>query len=326
MSAANKPEVIDQLAHSLAPHQVLVQHDFSRLADFHLTADNVSFVPKPSHAGWAFSSFTDAVFHALQHALSHLEFDYLQLLSARCLPIKSLDQFESHVSGAEDAHFDCIDLSRDRDALMSVGYRAYTPEKSIRHRVARRLSSAYFGASLGQRDEAGVRLRSGGRRALVSLAAVLANKALSHPAIGRHVFDHAFRPYYGSVWFGARSHVVSQMVEAYLRPGIRAYFNRLHRAEDFLIPTLLMHTRPNKGPMNHCVQIAHQAQPDGFDETQLEQLRQSPAYFARRFPGNPEAPVRIKVLRELAAVQGRSIDMTAAAHGHSRHRAARTIV
>ncbi len=86
---------------------------------------------------------------------------------------------------------------------MSVGYRAFTPEGSIRHRVARRLSNAYFATASGRRDEAGVWLRSGGGKGLVSWIAAGTINALSRKSIGRHIFDEAFRPYYGSAWFGA---------------------------------------------------------------------------------------------------------------------------
>ena len=302
MSAVSKPETMEQLARALAPHTVLVHHDFSQTPDFQLTAPNVLFVPNPKRTGWAFFGFVDGIFHSMQYALTNLDFDYLQLLSPTCLPIKPLEQFEAHVSGDADAHFDCIDLLRDRDALMSVGYRVFTPEKSFWHRVARRLSNAYFGASSGRRDEAGIWLRSGGGNSAISWIAFFAIKAiqaLSWPAVGLHLRDEKFRLYYGSAWFGARRQVVAGMLEGFLRRGVRDYFSRRRIAEEFLIPTLLMHLRPRKGPMNHCIQLYDQAHPGVFNEAHIEQLKHSPAYFARKFPDDPAAPVRTRVLGEL---------------------------
>ena len=87
----------------------------------------------------------------MQYALDNLDFDYLQLLSPSCLPIKPMDKFEAHVSGPADAHFDCVDVLRDQDALMSIGYRALLPDRSFRFRLGRRLSNVYFGDSLGRR-------------------------------------------------------------------------------------------------------------------------------------------------------------------------------
>jgi hypothetical protein len=311
MSAVSKPATIDQLARALAPHVVLVHHDFSQTPDFRLTAPNVVLVPDPRRTGWAFFGFVDGIFHSLRHALEHLEFDYFQLLSPTCLPIRPVRQFEVHVSGPEEAHFDCIDLLRDRDALMSVGYRAFTPEKSFRHRVFRRLSSTYFGAVAGRRNEAGVWLRSGGGDGIASLAALLATQTLARPAIGRHIFGETFRPYYGSAWFGARNHVVAGMVDAFDAPGVRRYFSRLRIPEEFLFPTLLTHVGVKRGPLNHFIQTYNEAHTGEIAEEQVEQLARSHAYFARKFPDDPLAPVRLRVLDEL--VGGRFVESAEAA-------------
>ena len=43
----------------------------------------------------------------------------------------------------------------DRDAFMSVAYRASTPEGTLRHRITRRITTEYFGTTHARRDEAG---------------------------------------------------------------------------------------------------------------------------------------------------------------------------
>ena len=301
MSAVSKPATVEQLARALAPHTVLVHHDFSQTPNFTLTAPNVRFVPNPKRTGWAVFGFVEGIFHSLRYAMANLDFDYLQLLSPTCLPIKPIEQFEAHVSGSADAHFACIDVLRDRDALMSVGYRALTPEKSFRHRVVRFLSLAYFGASSGRRDEAGIWLRSGADRGIVPWIALATVKAFCQPWIGRHIFDESFRPYYGTTWFGARRHVIGGMVEIFSRSAVHDYFSRLRISDEFLIPTLLMQLAPRRGSMNHFIQRYDEAHPGEFDEDHIEQLRTSAAYFARKFPDNPAAPIRARVLRELVA-------------------------
>lgn len=324
MSAVSEPALVDQLARSLAPHVVLVHHDFSQTPSFPLTAPNVVFVPDPKRTGWAFFGLVDGIFHSMRYAVDHLEFDYLQLLSPTCLPIKPIRQFEAHVAGPEEAHFDAIDLLRDRDALMSVGYRAFTPEKSLRHRVLRRLSGAYYATSTGRRDEAGIWLRSGGGGSLVAGIALASLKAFSRPAIGRHIFDESFRPYYGSAWFGACRRVVVAMVQAFERPVMRDYFSRLCIAEEFVIPTLLMHLARRKGPMNHFIQRFEQAHTGVIGEDQVEQLRRCGAYFARKFPDNAAAPVRSRVLGELvdAATPASIADAASTSAGSERAAAA----
>ena len=299
MSAVGKPETVDQLARSLAPHTVLVHHDFSQTPDFVLTAPNVRFVPHPRRTGWAHFGFVDGIFHSMKYALANLDFDYLQLLSPSCLPIKPMQAFEAHISGREEAHFECIDLFADRDALMSVGFRALTPEKTLRHRIARRLGNAYFGVSSGRRDEAGIWLHSGGRKSIVALFALGVLKALTRQAIGQHIFNEKFRPYYGSVWFGASRHVVAAMLEKFRQPGVRDYFSLLCIADEFVIPTLLMHVAPAKGPLNHFIQRFDHAHPGRIEEKDMARLSAVPAFFARKFADDAQAPMRIRVLAEL---------------------------
>lgn len=299
MSAVSKPGTVDQLARALAPHTVLVHHDVTQTPEFPLAAPNVRLVPEPRRTGWAFFGFVDGIFHSLRYALSRLDFDYLQLLSPTCLPIKPLAQFEARVCGAEQAHFDCIDLLGDRDALMSVGYRAFTPQDSLRHRIARRATDLYFGKSPGRRDEAGIWLRSGGGKGLLSRPAALLIEALRRPAIGRHPFGTAFHPYYGTAWFGARREIVEGMVQIFARPGVREYFSQLRIAEEFLFPTMLMQLVSSRGPMNHVVKTYDGAHTGCFGEGDLDLLRTATACFARKFPDDPAAPVRLQVLRDL---------------------------
>jgi hypothetical protein len=306
MSAVAKAETIDQLARALAPHTVLVHHDFAQTPAFHLSAANVRFVADPKQTGWAMFGFVEGIFHSMAYALEHLDFDYLQLLSPSCLPFRPLGEFEAHVAGPDDAHFDCVDLFGDRDALMSVGYRALTPERSFRHRVARRLTTEYFRGSAGRREEAGIWLHSGGGDGVVAWLAVLFLKLLQLPAVGRHVFEDAFRPYYGSTWFGARRTVVRRMVDLFERPRLRNYFSRLRIADEFMIPTLLMAACSRRGRSNHFVKSFDQAHPGVIQDGDLEQLALSGAFFARKFPDDPMAPVRLVVLAGLSGAGSRS--------------------
>lgn len=305
MSAVHRATAVDQLVCALAPHTVLVHHDFSQTPDFHLAAENATFVPEPKRTGWAFFGFVDGIFHSLAFALERLEFDYLQLLSPSCLPIKPIESFEEHIQGPHDAHFGCIDLLKDPDALMSVGYRAFMPEHSLRFRLARRLSRDYFGDSTERRDVAGVWLRSGfarnasGRMRGLSRLALMSMRIVGQARLGRHPFDKDFRPCYGTTWFGARRSVVHEMVEAFRRPGVRDYFSRVRIADEFLIPTLLRQYSTAAGPMNHYIHTFDEARAGWIDDRAFDLLESSPAFFGRKFPDDPDATVRTRVLSQL---------------------------
>jgi hypothetical protein len=306
MSAIHNATAVDELARLLAPHTVLVHHDFSQTADFELHETNVLFVPNPIRTGWGRFSFVDAIFNSLQHAMAHVEFDYLQLLSPTCLPIKPIRAFEAHVSGSAEAHFGCIDLLANHDALMSLGYRAFTPDNTFRYRLARYLTfSQYYLRTEGKRQEAGIWYKTGfatgrgGRMTLMARMARLIIIALSNPVIGRHRFDRELRPFVGSAWFGARRHVIGALIAAYARPGIRDFFSKLVIAEEFLIPTLLKTLEIRTGPLNHYINVFDEAHPKWMDEADFETLRRSTAFFARKFPDDPESAVRKRVLEDL---------------------------
>lgn len=306
MSAVHNAAAVDELARALAPHVVLVHHDFSQTPDFELRAPNVLFVPDPVRTAWGRFSFVDAIFHSLRHAMDKLEFDYLQLLSPTCLPIKPIEAFEAHVSGNAEAHFGCIDLLSNQDALMSLGYRAFTPDNSFRYRLTRYLTfSQYYLGTRGRRDEAGIWYKTGfatGKNGRMTLAARLAKAAifaLSHPVIGRHRFNAELRPYVGSVWFGARRHVIGALIAAYARPGIRDFFSKLVIAEEFLFPTLLKNMQLRSGPLNHHISVFDEAHPQWMAEADFETLRLSSAFFARKFPDDPAAALRKRVLEDL---------------------------
>lgn len=303
MSAVAQPGTVDQLSRALAPHRVLVHHDFTQSPDFKLSSPNVCFVNDPVRTGWAQFGFVDGIFKSLQHALAHIDFDYLQLLSPTCLPIKPLSDFERHVNGTHDAHFDAIDLRHDLDARLSVGYRAWTHKGSVGHRLARRLVTLYYGQSAGRRDEAGVWLRTGKSNSAWGRMAGWPLQAMGQRTWVRRIGAVQLSLHYGSVWFGARRSIIEGLVRAYQQPGLREHFERMHIAEEFLLPSLLMHLRPRRGPMNHQIARFNGAHPGEFSTDQLDLLRRSAAWFARKFPDDPLASVRQLVLGQLAGVR-----------------------
>jgi hypothetical protein len=306
MSAVQPVATVKDLCRALAPHTVLVHHDFSQAGSFVLDEPNAMLVPDPKKTGWGVWGFTEGIFHALQFAVRNLEFDYLQLLSPTCLPIKPLRAFEEHIEArTREPDFSGVDLYDDRDALMTVGYRMFAREHTFAHRVLRRLSLVYFGDSPDLRDVAGVQLRTNpATRADGSLPwrariALKVTEFWSRPAPSRHLFNDDFRPYFGSAWFGARREVVAWLLERYGQPEVMKQFSRLRIPEELLIPSLLKNSGFKDGAYNHCILTFHGANPQWIGEEDFEVLRRSPAFFARKFPVETDAPIRQRVLREL---------------------------
>jgi hypothetical protein len=101
---------------------------------------------------------------------------------------------------------------------------------------------------------------------------------------------------------GARRHIVEGLVAQFARPEIHNYFSGLRIADEFVMASLLMQLVRRKGPMNHIIQRYHEAHVGEFAVEDLGILRNSPAWFGRKFPDNPQAPVRLQVLQDLARV------------------------
>jgi hypothetical protein len=309
MSAVHRADSIDQLARALQPHRVLVHHDFSQTPDFALRAPNASFVPDPVRTGWGEWGFTKAVFHSLRHALEHQQFDYLQVLSPSCLPIKPMSAFEAHLeSSGQDAHFGGVNVFANRDALMSAGHRAFAPTGSLRYRALFKLSRAYYGPSPRTLDTDGIQLHVGhavNARGAMTLRARTAwgvTEAFKRGAIGRHPFTVESPLLFGATWVGARREVVAGMVRLFDDRTFTACFERMFSADEFILPTMLHRLSERPGPMNHLVNTFELARPRWLEEADLGRLRACPAFFARKFVDDPAAPSRVRALAELAGV------------------------
>ena len=145
MSATQPVELVDQLAMLLRPFPVIVHHDFRKRADFAPKAPNVILVPEPRETGWGSWGLADGVLHTVQFALERFAFDYFQLISPTCQPIRPLNEFVDQVTASPfDAHVDLMQVDQDDDTLMHYAYRTYMPSRSLRFRALRRVRSWYF--------------------------------------------------------------------------------------------------------------------------------------------------------------------------------------
>src|SRR5690606_10510136 len=131
--AATVAHLCDALGTS---QSILIHHDWSQQPGFALDRPNVSYVRHPHRTGWANWGFSQGILKLVEEALDSLDFDYFQLLSPTCLPIRPVESFAAHLEGTRaDFYVDAVRLDEDRFTLLSHGWRAFAPESTWRHRV-----------------------------------------------------------------------------------------------------------------------------------------------------------------------------------------------
>ena len=211
MSAVQPVDTVASLVDALGTrHPVLIHHDWSQQPSFGLSRPQVSFVENPRRTGWGNWGFSEGILKLVDAALKAHDFDYFQLLSPTCMPIRPVELFEKHLADtAADFLVDAADVGGDRSVLMSHGWRAYSAEHTLRHRILRRSRRWFLGANPAMANRAGLSfpvtsmLDRGGLAALKArigwgITSLAARKiAFDHP------FSAEFRCYAGSTWFTA---------------------------------------------------------------------------------------------------------------------------
>ncbi|HMN80431.1 MAG TPA: beta-1,6-N-acetylglucosaminyltransferase [Burkholderiaceae bacterium] len=294
------------MARTLAPHLVVVHHDFQKKADFEVSGSNVRLIPDPRDTGWGAWGFSQAIFHTLDYCLDNFEFDYFHLMSPTCLPIRPLAEFEARVRSAEhDVHADLFPVERDDDTLMTFGYRTYLPGSSLRYRTLMRARQWYFGseAPLLQTSSLSVLALPEARRNRPPLrmrAGLGLTRLASRGWLGPNPFGPDFRPMIGSTWIGMTREVVQYVSNKQRDPRVRRFFRHLKIVDESLFPTLLGNSPFRIGHANHAINdFTAAGNPRWIDDQDYERLAASGRYFARKFPDDPTAAVRLRAIRRI---------------------------
>lgn len=307
LSATQPAALVDQLAGLLHPHPVVVHHDFRKLPDYAPSAPNVVLIQDPRETGWGSWGLADAVFHTMRFALERFEFDYFQLLSPTCLPIRPLAEFEAHVArGAHDANVDLMYLDEDDATLMHYGYRTFMPDGTLRYRILRRVRHWYFEQDtdleqLQSLSRLVVRSRAEGRPPTMRGRLALAlTRAAARGALGRHPFVSDYRATVGGLFFGARRSVCDHLVGMSGHGVIDPFLRALHIVDETVFPTLLGNSRFSLGPSNHAINdFALDGSPRWIEDADLTRLLATGRFFARKFPVGVDAAVRRRAIRAL---------------------------
>ena len=307
MSATQSASVVDQLAGQLQPHAVLVHHDFRKRSDFRPIAPNVELVPDPRDTGWGTWGFSDAILHTLHYALDQYDFDYFQLLSPTCMPLRPLADFESYVAeDRADVHSDQMVVGCDDNTLMDFGYRTFACYPSLKFRLLRRVRGWYFGEdadfvqtqslSMFQRRAADTRQPP----TLAARTALWLTRQASSGRMGAHPFGERFRPMIGGTFFGARRPVCEYLVGMGGRDAFPDFLRQLQIVDETLFATLIGNSRFRVGPANHTINdFTKEGSPRWVEPGDLERMCATGRFFGRKFPDNPDSPVRRALLERL---------------------------
>lgn len=301
LSATASSAALEQICAAAGPsHRVVVHHDFSKESNFALYAPNAYVIQDAVQTDWGGWGQVEAILKTLQTAVDRFEFDYFQLLSESCLPIRPIAEFEAYLRRSQpDVCAETLRLD-DSDCVAMVNYAyRYYPRNRLEKTAMRRLGQLALGprGSRQRLELGGLALErpSDGR---LKPTWVFALAKLVENAKKRSALDG--QPIYcGSTWFCASSEMVRRML-GYCReePEFVAYFLKAQNADEGFLPTLVMRAEPRRiAPFNHFIRWTQRwTGPDELTEHDIPALVASAHYFARKFPSDPASAVRRRAL------------------------------
>jgi hypothetical protein len=294
-------------------HPILIHHDFSQQADFSVVRPNVDFVPDPKRTGWANWGFTEGILKLLETALKRSDWDYFQLLSPVCLPVRPVAEFARFLEeSGVDYLASAVRITDHPNYLVSHGWRAYSPENTLRHRVLRRARRWYLGPNPVFSNKHGLSypetsmIGSGGLAGLKARIG-LAITEMAKRGIG---FPHVFGPdnpcHAGSTWFTASREACQLMLTRAADPETLRFISRMHMADEMFFPTVLRNSPLRGRESEHYISHFQEARPAWIGLDDLDTIFASGKFFARKFPEDVESPVRVAVTQRLARASTRS--------------------
>lgn len=302
-SAVHRQETLQQLVDVLAPHPVIVHHDFSQQPAFGVVADHVRFVDAPERTGWGVWSVCTAMLRSIALALETHDFDYLQMLTPVDLPIRPMAQFEAAVARDDhDVAIDLLPLDDDVVTFMSFAYRLHARFESLPYRLLWKLHEGFFRTpyptvargSLSLPHASAIRDNALGACARAATAAYARLDPLGRGTGGRWPLAVS------GVWFGARRGACERLLALMADDTWRRRFQPLFSPDEALFATAFATTGLRIGPGNHLMSPFQGARPRDWTLDDLPALQADGRFFSRKFPDDPAAPVRLAVLRAVA--------------------------
>jgi hypothetical protein len=305
LSAKEPEEAVLQLVESLGDEDpIFVHHDYSKQPDFALAHSHAYLIPDYVETSWGSPGLPRAIFHLIRTALARTDFDYFQLLSASCLPLRPIDALRAHLeSGRKAIHADVLNLDSDERVMMSHGHRVFCRAEKLASRLLNRSRRWYLGDDPITVQQANLGIHDRSDPAAQLTAWQWLGKQVHHAArlglLDNHPFHGDMAPLVGSLWFCLRRDVCEYLVEQEESSPLVPYLMGLKVCDEILFPTLLGNSPFDIVPSNHLVNDFIGSHPRPFDARDLQTLTHSDKFFARKFETDLRNDMRQAVLRRL---------------------------
>jgi hypothetical protein len=311
-TARESPASVDQLVSLLAPHPVVIHHDFTARAEHGFrAAPNLEMSPGPGKAGWGVWALVEAVRDTMRHCLEKHDFDYLQVLSGSCLPIRPIAEFQRFVTESRaSVHLDAFDLRNEPGAVVNYASRMLADKGTFGFRALHRLRRLRVGLLPATRPVAGLEVPMAEHARWLSFLDPLLGAAMhwqGRTRAGAPQVD----PVLGSNWFGLRREACEFLVQRLYEPEVIAHFRGRYIVEENAMPALLWSSGYELGPSNHLInRFDGHGHPVRLATEDLPSLLAAPRWFARKFPDDANAPVRLAMMRHLRGERLREAETT----------------
>lgn len=310
VTAKESPAAVLQLIDLIGPqHRVVIHHDFSKQANFRIRRPNVRFIEDPRVTRWGDWSFCEAILMTMRAAMAMGSFDYFQLLSGTCLPIKPIAAFENFVGkSTSDVNMDMMCLDEDVEAMMSHGFRMFARDKSLRQRLLRRTRRWYYGErpETAQRSGLGIQTRNESDRSEKLPPRAQVALLLMQMARRGFMFDHPYGntwlPYIGSTWFGCQPAVCDYIARRDPAAPTLDFMRDASLADELYFQTLVGNSPFSIGPSNHLINDFDDCHPRLFGLDDLPKLDHCGKYFARKFANDSDCDIRHNIIGRVTAV------------------------
>jgi hypothetical protein len=305
LSAKEPGEAVSQLIESLGSDDpVLVHHDYSKQPRFDLPFAQAYIIPDYVETGWGAPGLPRAIFHLIRTALARSNFDYFQLLSASCLPLRPVEELRAHLqAGWKPIHADVLNLDADERVMMSHGHRVFCRSEKLAAKLLSRSRRWYLGSDPVTVQEANLGIHDRPDPDSELTAWQWLGKQIHQAAraglLDNHPFHGETAPLVGSLWFCLRRDVCEYLVQQEISNALVPYLMSLKVCDEILFPTLLGNSPFDMVPSNHLVNDFNGSHPRPFNTGDLRTLAESDKFFARKFETNVDDAIRQHVLRRV---------------------------